>query len=68
MPSLILTSLIYAKSGPSLAQLWQLDPKPSLALLKVTTTMLQNQYRNFLTKHPDGRISRKSFHDMMKVS
>ena len=28
---------------------------------------LQKQYQNFLTKHPDGRISRGSFHDMMKV-
>ena len=29
---------------------------------------LQKQYQNFLTKHPDGRISRGSFHDMMKAS
>ena len=29
--------------------------------------LLQKQYQNFLTKHPDGRISRGSFHDMMKV-
>lgn len=27
---------------------------------------VESQYRNFLSKHPDGRISRKSFHDMMK--
>jgi len=26
----------------------------------------QNQYQSFLKKHPDGRISRKSFHTMMK--
>ena len=24
------------------------------------------QYRTFLKQHPDGRISRKSFHSMMK--
>ncbi|XP_023345061.1 neuronal calcium sensor 2 [Eurytemora carolleeae] len=34
------------------------------------TAMDQEQveirYQNFLSKHPDGRISRKSFHDMMK--
>merc|ERR1711872_1771 len=27
---------------------------------------VESQYQNFLTQHPDGRISRKSFHDMMK--
>jgi len=27
---------------------------------------VESQYQNFLTRHPDGRISRKSFHDMMK--
>merc|ERR1711963_886182 len=27
---------------------------------------VEKQYQNFLTKHPDGRISRKSFHSMMK--
>merc|ERR1711962_1025754 len=27
---------------------------------------VEKQYQNFLTKHPDGKISRKSFHDMMK--
>merc|ERR1711953_503069 len=27
---------------------------------------VEKQYQNFLTKHPDGRISRGSFHDMMK--
>ena len=26
----------------------------------------QKQYQNFLKKHPDGQISRKSFHSMMK--
>ena len=26
----------------------------------------QKQYKNFLKKHPDGQISRKSFHAMMK--
>lgn len=29
-------------------------------------TQVENQYQNFLKKHPDGRISRKSFHTMMK--
>ena len=28
--------------------------------------ILQRQYQNFLKKHPDGQISRKSFHAMMK--
>ena len=28
--------------------------------------ILQKQYQNFLKKHPDGQISRKSFHAMMK--
>merc|ERR1711878_262520 len=27
---------------------------------------VENQYQVFLKKHPDGRISRKSFHTMMK--
>ena len=27
---------------------------------------LQSRYQNFLKLHPDGRISRKSFHSMMK--
>jgi len=27
---------------------------------------VEAQYQNFLTQHPDGRISRKSFHEMMK--
>eukprot|EP00092_Neocalanus_flemingeri_P020565 GFUD01022279.1.p1 GENE.GFUD01022279.1~~GFUD01022279.1.p1 ORF type:complete len:209 (+),score=34.92 GFUD01022279.1:140-766(+) len=27
---------------------------------------VENQYQSFLKKHPDGRISRKSFHTMMK--
>merc|ERR1712066_159406 len=27
---------------------------------------VEKQYQNFLKKHPDGRISRKSFHTMMK--
>ena len=26
----------------------------------------QSRYQNFLKMHPDGRISRKSFHTMMK--
>ena len=26
---------------------------------------MQRQYQNFLKKHPDGQISRKSFHAMM---
>merc|ERR1712241_479067 len=29
-------------------------------------TQVENQYQIFLKKHPDGRISRKSFHTMMK--
>merc|ERR1739838_541025 len=29
-------------------------------------TQVENQYQNFLRKHPDGQISRKSFHSMMK--
>lgn len=29
-------------------------------------TQVENQYQSFLKKHPDGRISRKSFHTMMK--
>ena len=28
--------------------------------------ILQTQYQNFLKMHPDGRISKKSFHTMMK--
>jgi len=28
-------------------------------------TAVENQYKNFLKKHPDGQISRKSFHAMM---
>ena len=28
--------------------------------------MFQAQYQNFLKMHPDGRISKKSFHTMMK--
>merc|ERR1712051_1143388 len=28
-------------------------------------TQVENQYQIFLKKHPDGRISRKSFHTMM---
>jgi Ca2+-binding EF-hand superfamily protein len=28
---------------------------------------VEEQYKSFLLKHPDGRISRKSFHSMMKV-
>merc|ERR1711953_1452016 len=27
---------------------------------------VEKQYQNFLRKHPDGQISRKSFHSMMK--
>merc|ERR1712168_599655 len=27
---------------------------------------VERQYQNFLQKHPDGQISRKSFHSMMK--
>lgn len=27
---------------------------------------VETQYKTFLQKHPDGRISRKSFHVMMK--
>eukprot|EP00088_Acartia_fossae_P067641 TRINITY_DN8461_c0_g1_i3.p1 TRINITY_DN8461_c0_g1~~TRINITY_DN8461_c0_g1_i3.p1 ORF type:complete len:216 (-),score=42.57 TRINITY_DN8461_c0_g1_i3:522-1169(-) len=27
---------------------------------------VEAQYQNFLSQHPDGRISRKSFHEMMK--
>jgi len=27
---------------------------------------VERQYQNFLTKHPDGKISRRSFHEMMK--
>jgi len=27
---------------------------------------VEMQYQNFLSKHPDGKISRKSFHEMMK--
>merc|ERR1719445_1782852 len=29
-------------------------------------TAVERQYQNFLKKHPDGQISRKSFHAMMK--
>merc|ERR1711975_131119 len=29
-------------------------------------TQVETQYQIFLKKHPDGRISRKSFHTMMK--
>merc|ERR1739838_280194 len=29
-------------------------------------TQVENQYQIFLKKHPDGRISKKSFHTMMK--
>merc|ERR1711975_82608 len=29
-------------------------------------TQVETQYQIFLKKHPDGRISRKSFHSMMK--
>ena len=35
-------------------------------LLLETISILQKQYQNFLKKHPDGQISRKSFHAMMK--
>ena len=28
--------------------------------------LFQTQYQNFLKMHPDGRISKKSFHTMMK--
>ena len=28
--------------------------------------VFQSQYKSFLTKHPDGKISRKSFHTMME--
>merc|ERR1719347_1960573 len=27
---------------------------------------VERQYKNFLTKHPDGKISQESFNDMMK--
>ena len=40
-----------------------------LGLLRITDNLLvilQRQYQNFLKKHPDGQISRKSFHAMMK--
>ena len=40
-----------------------------LGLLTTTDNLLvilQRQYQNFLKKHPDGQISRKSFHAMMK--
>ena len=40
-----------------------------LGLLRTTDNLpviLQRQYQNFLKKHPDGQISRKSFHAMMK--
>ena len=40
-----------------------------LGLLRTTVNLLvilQRQYQNFLKKHPDGQISRKSFHAMMK--
>ena len=33
---------------------------------KCRTCIFQTQYQIFLKKHPDGRISRKSFHTMMK--
>jgi len=29
-------------------------------------TKVEAQYQNFLSQHPDGRISKKSFHEMMK--
>ena len=28
--------------------------------------LFQDRYQNFVKIHPDGRISRKSFHSMMK--
>ena len=37
-----------------------------VSLLCMLTVSLQRQYQNFLRKHPDGQISRKSFHSMMK--
>ena len=33
--------------------------------LLIKVMCLQRQYQNFLKKHPDGQISRKSFHAMM---
>merc|ERR1712001_765980 len=32
----------------------------------LTKVQVEKQYQNFLKKHPDGQISRKSFHAMMK--
>merc|ERR1712038_456951 len=32
----------------------------------LTKVQVESRYQNFLKLHPDGRISRKSFHSMMK--